>query len=83
MRKRLTCRCLSHNGFLTAYGYEVTAQRSLEGFEVVDRGGADCYLDKVGSVSAMRRDETTMIWDEGVLHDQQQRHFASSYRGEG
>ncbi len=56
------CGCISHNGFLTRAGY-----RSL------DQAAQPQYLDKVGSVSGLRRDEITMIFDEGVLNEQFER----------
>ena len=71
------CGCTSHNGFLTAKGLKEAEQRSLEGLGIpgVDMW-PDCqYLDKVGSVSGLRRDEMTMIFDEGVIDEQFQRNF--------
>ena len=67
----MTCSCRSHNGLLTAKGLEETAQRSLEGLEVADRDSSR-YVDRVGSVSGLRRDE--IHWDDDVI-DQQHRRF--------
>ena len=75
------CSCHSHNGFLlgsTGRG-EAAQQTSLEG--LAPRGELE-YLDKVDSVSGPRRDETHMIWNEGVINEQVER-FASSSSGEG
>ncbi len=66
------CGCYSHGGFLTAKGLEEAAQRRLELEDVVDRGESLLYLDKVGSVSAVRRDETH---DDDALIDEQYRRF--------
>ncbi len=66
------CGCYSHGGFLTAKGLEETAQRSLEGLEV-DARAPELYLDKVVSVSGLRRDETTMIFNDGVIDEQYRR----------
>ena len=69
------CRCLSHNGFLTAYGYAVTAQRSLEGLDV--REGS-CEVDKVVSVRAVDRDRGH-VWDDALI-DNQHRRFLNEVR---
>ena len=63
----------SRNGFLTKEGYALAQQISLEG--LVPRGDLE-YLDSRVSVSGLRRDETVMIFDEGVL-DEQHRRFLS------
>ncbi len=66
------CGCYSHGGFLTAKGLEETALRSSVGPELAGRV-ATRYLDRVGSVSGLRRDEITMIFNDGVLDEQHRR----------
>ena len=77
----MTCNCRSHNGFLTAKGLEETAQQfSLEGLHLrdgVDSRALNTYLDKVVSVSASQRDETSMIFDDEVLDEQFERSESS------
>ncbi len=75
----MTCNCHSHNGLLTAKGLaEAAQQTSLEG--LAPRGELE-YLDKVGSVSGLRRDEITMIFHEETINEQYQR-FLDSELGE-
>ena len=63
------CECHSHNGFqLSPSG--LAQQTSLEG--LAPRGDL-AYIDKVVSVSGLRRDETTMIFDDEVIEDQYRR----------
>jgi len=76
----MTCDCRSHNGFLTAKGLEETAQRRLV-LAAVDAVGMSRYLDKVGSVSGLRRDEISMIFDDALL-DEQHRRFLNEYSDE-
>ena len=75
----MTCDCRSHNGFMTAKGLEEAAQRSFAGFdsrEVGLTGESDpVRLDRSGSVSGLRRDETPMIWNEEILDEQFRRNF--------
>lgn len=72
----MNCSCSSHGSFLTAIGLEEAAQRfSLEG--LAPRGEID-YLDLRRSVSGLGRDETTMIFHEGVINEQAERFFAQS-----
>ncbi len=71
----------SRNGFLTAYGYEVTAQRSLEGLEGVDMGETQSYLDKVGSVSALVEGEEYHVWDDLILDEQHRRFLQEVHNG--
>ncbi len=68
-----SCGCHSHNGLLLSP--EGLAQRkdSLVGPLAVEY--TRLYLDKVGSVSGLRRDEATMIFDDGVIDEQFQRNF--------
>ena len=66
------CGCSAHNGFLTAKGLEEAALRSPEGLELAGTV-ATRYLDKVGSVSGLRRDGTTLIFDDEVIDEQHQR----------
>ncbi len=61
-----TCKCLSHNGFLTAKGLAEAAQRERAGLELLAVGETRCYLDRVGSVSALV--EVEEDYDYDVLH---------------
>jgi len=62
------CNCMSHNGFLTRLGYRAVDA----GWPLT--GPTECVrLDSIGSVSGLRRDETTMIWDEEILDEQHRR----------
>ena len=68
----MKCSCSSHGGFLTAKGLEEAAQRfSLEG--LAPRGVPE-YVDTVGSVSGLRRDEAVHVFDYELI-DQQYRRF--------
>ncbi len=72
-RQQVTCGCRSHGGFLTAKGLKETAQRlSLEG--LAPRGELE-YLDKVGSVSGLRRDEDMYALVSDITIDEQSRRF--------
>ena len=53
------CSCRSHGSFLTAKGLEEAEQRRFapEDIPGVDKRQLSLYLDKVGSVSGLRRDE--------------------------
>ena len=66
----MNCGCHSHNGLLTATGRQAAQQLSLEG--LAPRGVHE-YLDKVGSVSALRRDEITMEFHEDIINEQYRR----------
>ena len=68
----------ARNGFLTAKGLSETALRSLEGLEVLAVETPFLYLDKVGSVSGLRRDEIDMIFDDGVINEQFERYSQST-----
>ena len=68
----MTCGCNSHNGLLTAKGRAAAGQRSFEGLELAS-AVAERYLDKVGSVSGLRRDEITMEFHEELLDEQYRR----------
>ena len=50
-------------------------ERAAEDYcdERVDGNGRKLYLDKVDSVSGLRRDEITMIFDDGVFNEQHRR----------
>ena len=72
----MNCLCLSHNGFLTRAGYAVAASRrdspylsplGVDGFTDL------CYLDKVGSVSALAETETTLWLPEDLTDEQYRR----------
>ena len=66
------CGCYSHDGFLTARGRAVAQQLSLEGLAP---RGADEYLDKVVSVSGLRRDEDLYAMVSDTQIDEQARRF--------
>jgi len=72
----MKCSCSAHNGFLTAKGLREAEQRSLEGLEIqgVDMWASKCYLDKVGSVSALAEAEDFHVFDHELI-DQQYRRF--------
>ena len=72
------CRCTSHNGFLTERGYAEVAQRSLEGLEV-DAMESSRYVDRVVSVSGLRRDEDLYALTSDTQIDSQYRRFLSGY----
>jgi len=76
----MTCDCRSHNGFLTAKGLIEAAERRAIFREGVDMDTGQLYLDLPVSVSGVRRDETLMIFDEGVI-DEQHRRFLNDVRG--
>ena len=63
----------ARNGFLTAKGLEEAAQREFDLPGGVDMEGSRQYLDKVASVSGLRRDETLWLSDDEL--DQQYRRF--------
>ena len=65
----------SRNGFLTSLGLEEAAQREHDRHEGVDMQLPLGYLDKVGSVSGLRRDEDLYenILDSDI--DEQERRF--------
>ncbi len=63
----------SRNGFLCRKGLEEAAQRGLELPEGVDMGEPQLYLDKVGSVSAAERRETSCVWDDELIDSQYRR----------
>ena len=66
----------ARNGFLTAKGLKEAAQRfSLEGLapRVVPE-----YVDKVGSVSGLRRDEEFHVFDDQVIEEQHRRFLNGS-----
>ncbi len=77
--KAQACSCRSHGGFLTAKGLEEAAQRKCSQLEL-DAMGLPGYLDKVVSVSAVGRDETTFIFDDEVI-DEQFRRFREGTEG--
>jgi len=68
----MNCKCLSHNGFLTAKGYAVTAQREQRSTGLTDRDFF-AILDSPVSVSGLRRDEYPMFPDEVVIDEQYRR----------
>ena len=58
------CECYSHNGFLTCRGYELVKEAAL------DKAEAAVYVDKLVSVSGLRRDEGYLELDEEKLEEQ-------------
>ncbi len=74
----MKCRCHSHNGFLTSRGYRDVAQRELEIYGV-DGTHAGAYVDKVGSVSGLRRDEDLFadVTDQLLLEQSERFHNGS------
>ena len=70
---RPSCSCHSHDSFLTVRGYAENAQRERESLELAGVV-ASRYLDLVGSVSGLRRDETSLDWPpDKFLEDQAER----------
>jgi len=69
----MKCTCLSHNGFLTRRGYEMITSPQVDKTEV------DLYLDRVGSVSGLRRDEDLYDSVPDELIDQQHQRFLNGY----
>ena len=67
----LTCRCHSHDGFLTRRGYELVTARG------VDKAEAVPYLDRVGSVSALVEGREGP-WVDEILEDQYRRFLNGS-----
>ena len=68
----------SRNGFLTKRGYELAQRTSLEGLSLlsgVDIDEDQLYLDKVASVSGLRRDEDLYADVCDHLLDEQHRRF--------
>ncbi len=57
----------SRNGFLTSRGHREVAQRTCDHLGV-DAMTARLYLDKVGSVSGLRRDEIMEDLEYDPLH---------------
>ncbi len=70
----LECGCHSHGGFLTAKGLKEAAQRDLE-LSALDAMGIRPYLDKVGSVSGLRRDEDMYALVSDTFLDSQSERF--------
>ncbi len=64
------CRCHSHNGLLLGSGTEPVAQ-AVE--KALRAGRQRAIVDIPCSVSGSRRDEITMIFDDGVLDEQHRR----------
>ncbi len=69
----MKCGCHSHGGFLTAKGLKEAAQQnSLEG--LAPRGVLE-YVDSMGSVSGLRRDEDMYALVSDISIDEQERRF--------
>jgi len=71
----MDCRCHSHNGFRLSP--EGLAQRDLLGPELAGVV-AQRYLDKVVSVSGLRRDETDHVFDDLIVDEQYRRFLNGS-----
>jgi len=71
--KDRSCGCHSHNGFRLSP--EGLAQREFD-LPGVDSMAARCYLDKVGSVSALELDR--LHWDDDVIEEQYRRFLHAS-----
>ncbi len=65
------CTCHSHGGFLTELGIE---RRDAAQGPVLAGAEAELYLDRVGSVSGLRRDEAHLVLCEEQLEEQYLRH---------
>ncbi len=72
--KPVTCKCLSHNGFLTRRGLAEAAQREVDCYGV-DAMWAIDYVDCSVSVSGLRRDEDPYAHIPDQLLDEQARRF--------
>ncbi len=71
----MTCGCNSHNGLLMAKGLEEAAQRRDNPYALASMP-LWSYLDKVDSVSGVRRDETMVTpWPTDEQLDEQYRRF--------
>ena len=68
----MKCNCFSHGSFLTERGYELAQRTSLEGLAPL---GDREYVDKVVSVSGLRRDEDMYALVSDTEIDQQYRRF--------
>ena len=64
------CSCSAHGSFLTAKGLEEAEQREVDlgTGRGIDVRWLSSYLDKVGSVSGVRRDETIFV--DAVVEEQ-------------
>jgi len=67
------CRCHSHNGFVLRPSEEGLAQREIFRPEGVDVETGLLYIDTVGSVSGLRRDEDMFALVSDVQIDEQYR----------
>ena len=72
---RESCGCYSHDGFLTKAGYALVAQRRVDFPGEVDMGTLQRYLDSMGSVSGLRRDEDLYEFISDKDIDEQARRF--------
>ncbi len=75
------CGCHSHNGFRVGRSPEGLEQRGVDRAYELALAGRDGYLDKVGSVSGLRRDEIRMIFDEEILDEQHRRFLQGCEEG--
>ncbi len=69
---KCACKCLSHNGFLTAKGLKEAAQREVD-VHGVDAMWSASYLDRVGSVSALAEAEAFFVFDDQLIENQYRR----------
>ena len=75
-KTRATLDALQVVGYeqLTLFGAsELAAELYVD--EALDGREFQCEIDKSVSVSALDEDEVTMIFDDGVIDEQCQRHF--------
>ena len=74
----MKCNCNAHNGLLTAKGLEEAAQRKnvRYGIDTMDMFE---YVDKVDSVSGLRRDEDMYALTSDINIDEQARRFNNGY----
>ena len=72
----MKCSCHSHNGFVLSEQLDLEcqiAQQESESEQGLTRSVNDVSIDKSGSVSALRRDGTMLIFDDAVLEEQYRR----------
>ena len=78
----MNCGCHFHNGFVLGRSPEGLAQREMFSEGDLIRSGKGVRLDTQGSVSGLRRDETMLIFNDGVI-DEQYRRFLELELSEG
>ncbi len=70
----MRCNCHSHNGLVRRSPEGLALRRDVSQADLAAQLSFG-YLDKVGSVSGLRRDETHMIWNEELLDEQHRRYL--------